>query len=82
MNKIKIGIIGCSTIAKSSTIPAILKSQYVDLEFIGSTSEKKSKEIASEYNIKKHGTYEDVFNDSNVDAVYIPLLWELTKNGF
>ena len=47
MNKIKIGIIGCSTIAKSSTIPAILKSQYVDLEFIGSTSEKKSKEIAS-----------------------------------
>ena len=71
MNKIKIGIIGCSSIAKSSTIPAILKSQYADLEFIGSTSEKKSKEIASEYNIKKYGTYEDVFDDPNVDAVYI-----------
>lgn len=71
MNKIKIGVIGCSTIAKSSTIPAILKSKYADLEFIGSTSEKKSKEFASEYGIEKYGTYEDVFNDSNVDAVYI-----------
>ena len=45
MKKIKIGIIGCSTIAKSSTIPAILKSQYADLEFIGSISEKKIKRI-------------------------------------
>ena len=32
---------------------------------------KKSKEFASEYNIKKFGSYEDVLDDSNVDAVYI-----------
>ena len=34
--KIKIGIIGCSTIANNSTIPAILKSDNCELGFIGS----------------------------------------------
>ena len=44
-NKIKIGIIGCSTIAKNSTIPAILKSNNVKLEHIGSRSNNKASRI-------------------------------------
>jgi dTDP-3,4-didehydro-2,6-dideoxy-alpha-D-glucose 3-reductase len=70
-DKIKIGIIGCSTIAKTSTIPAIIKSSNCDLEFIGSTCEKKAKEYSSQFNCKKYGSYEDVLNDENIDAVYI-----------
>jgi dTDP-3,4-didehydro-2,6-dideoxy-alpha-D-glucose 3-reductase len=69
--KIKIGIIGCSKIAKTSTIPAILKSKNFHLEFIGSTSEKKANEYSSEFNCKKYGSYDDVLNDQNVHAVYI-----------
>lgn len=69
--KIKIGIIGCSRIAKSSTIPAILKSENYHLQFIGSTSEKKASEFSSEFGCEKFGSYEDVLNDENVDAVYI-----------
>jgi predicted dehydrogenase len=72
MNKrIKIGIIGCSTIAKSSTVPAILKSTNSKLEFIGSRSEDKAKNFAREFGCEKYGSYEDVLNDDNVDAVYI-----------
>ncbi len=71
MNKIKIGIIGCSNIAKNSTIPAILKSTNSELEFIGSTSETKAIEYSTEFNCNKFGSYEDVLNDKNVDAVYI-----------
>ncbi|QLH05799.1 Gfo/Idh/MocA family protein [Nitrosopumilus ureiphilus] len=70
-NKIKIGIIGCSTIAKASTIPAILKSTNANLEFIGSTSERKAKEYSLEFGVKKFGSYEDVLNDPSIDVVYI-----------
>ena len=69
--KIKIGIIGCSTIAHNSTIPAILKSTTSEVEVIGSRSKEKAKKFASEFGCKKYGSYEDVLNDSNVDIVYV-----------
>jgi dTDP-3,4-didehydro-2,6-dideoxy-alpha-D-glucose 3-reductase len=71
MNKINIGIIGCSTIAKNSTIPAILKSNNAKLERIGSRSNNKALEFSKTFDCKKCGTYEDVINDKNVDAIYI-----------
>ena len=71
MNSIKIGIIGCSRIAKRSVIPAIIKSKYAEIEIIGSRTENKAKEFCKEFNCKKFGTYEDVIKDKSVDAVYI-----------
>ena len=70
-NKIRIGIIGCSTIAKSSTIPAILKSANCELAFVGSRSNDKAKKIAQEFGCEKYGSYEDVLDDDSIDAVYI-----------
>ena len=70
-NEIKIGIIGCSTIAKNSTIPAILKSNNAKLEYIGSRSNNKALEFSKIFDCEKFGTYDDVINDENVDAVYI-----------
>jgi len=70
-NKINIGIIGCSTIAKNSTISAILKSNNAKLEHIGSRSNNKALEFSKIFDCKKYGTYDDVINDKDVDAVYI-----------
>ena len=70
-DKSRIGIIGCSTIANGSTIPAILKSDNCKLAFVGSRSYDKAKKIAQEFGCEKYGSYEDVLDDSNVDAVYI-----------
>jgi predicted dehydrogenase len=70
-HKNRIGIIGCSTIAKNSTIPAILKSNNTKLERIGSRSNNKALEFSKIFNCEKCGTYEDVINDKDVDAVYI-----------
>ena len=70
-DKISIGVIGCSTIAKSSTIPAILKSDNCKLVFVGSRSNDKAKKIAQEFGCEKYGSYEDILGDSSVDAVYI-----------
>ena len=53
--KIRIGIIGCSTIAKNSTIPAILKSNNTKLEHIGSRSNNKAQEFSKMFDCKKFG---------------------------
>jgi len=70
-SKIKFGIIGCSRIAKQSVVPAIIKSEFAEIEIIGSRSIDKAKTFSNEFNSKKFGTYEDVISDDSVDAVYI-----------
>ena len=71
MDSLRFGIIGCSRIAKRSVIPAILKSEFAELQTIGSRSVDRAKEFSSEFNCKNYGTYEDVISDESVDAVYI-----------
>ena len=71
MKPLKFGIIGCSRIAKRSVIPAIQKSEFAELEIIGSRSTDKAKEFAKEFNCEKFGSYEDVISDDSVDVVYI-----------
>jgi len=69
--KLRIGIIGCSTIAKNSTIPAIQKSEKVEVICIGSRFKEKAKEFADRFSCEDYGNYEDVLKNENVDAVYI-----------
>jgi len=71
LNRLKFGIIGCSRIAKRSVIPAILKSEFAELEMIGSRTLEKAKGFSNEFNCKKFGTYEDTISDDSVDAIYI-----------
>lgn len=71
--KTKFGVIGCSTIAKTSVIPAILSSSDISLEILGSRSTFKSKLFSKKFNCKKYGTYDDVLENPNVDVVYVSL---------
>ena len=71
MEPLKFGIIGCSRIAKRSVIPVIQKSEFAELEIIGSRSLDKAKEFASEFHCDKFGNYNDVISDDSVDVVYI-----------
>ena len=71
LNPLKFGIIGCSRIAKKAVIPAIIKSEFAELEMIGSRSINKSKEFSSEFNCKKNGTYDDVISDDSINVIYI-----------
>jgi D-xylose 1-dehydrogenase (NADP+, D-xylono-1,5-lactone-forming) len=72
-SKIRFGIIGCSSIAKKSAIPAILNSKNSTLEMIGSRTLNKSKKFAKEFSCNEFGTYNDVLENNNIDAVYISL---------
>ena len=71
MEPLKFGIIGCSRIAKRSVIPVIMKSEFAELEIIGSRSTDKAKEFAKEFSCEKFGTYDDVISNNSVDVVYI-----------
>ena len=71
MTRLKFGIIGCSRIAKRSVIPAILESEFAELEIIGSRDTKKAKEFSNEFNCQKFGNYDDIISNNEIDAVYI-----------
>lgn len=73
VEKIRFGIIGCSRIAESSTIPAILNSKQAELVHIGSRKVDKAKIFAKKFDCVKYGSYEEVLEDKDVDAVYISL---------
>jgi len=72
-SKTKFGIIGCSSIAEKSTIPAIVIGKNSVLEMIGSRSITKAKKFAKEFACNEFGNYDDVLNNENIDAVYISL---------
>ncbi len=69
----KFGIIGCSSVAKKYTIPAIITDKNSVVEMIGSRSITKAKKFAKEFACNEFGNYDDVLNNENIDAVYISL---------
>jgi len=72
-SKIKLGVIGCSSIAQKSVIPAIINSKNASLEMIGSRSKTKAKKFAEEFSCKKYGNYNEILENNEIDAVYISL---------
>lgn len=72
MKKLRFGILGCSRIAESSVIPAIIQSSFSDLTIIGSRIEQKATDFAAKFSCPNSGTYDDVLN-SDVDVIYISL---------
>ena len=73
MKKIRIGVLGCSSIAERSVIPAFQQSEYFDVISVASRSEIKAKEFSKKFSIDGVVGYEKVVNDSSLEAVYIPL---------
>ncbi|PIA47905.1 hypothetical protein AQUCO_01400480v1 [Aquilegia coerulea] len=73
---IRIGILGCADIARKVS-RAITLSPNTTIHAIGSRSIEKAKRYASDNSysstVKIYGSYEQVLDDQDVDAVYIPL---------
>lgn len=73
MKKIRFGVIGCSRIAKKNALPALIDSQFAELVMLGSRSPEHARTCAEQFGYASYGTYEDVLDNKNVDAVYISL---------
>ncbi|WP_339840056.1 Gfo/Idh/MocA family oxidoreductase [uncultured Maribacter sp.] len=74
MRKIKWGIISTASIAMEQVIPAMLNGEFSEVVAIASRGIAKAEKAAEEFKIPKYfGSYEDLLNDDEIEAVYIPL---------
>lgn len=73
-SQIRWGILSTAKIAREKVIPAMQTSQYCIVDAICSRSIERAQETAALLNIKKaYGSYEELLNDAEIDAIYIPL---------
>lgn len=74
MKKIRWGIISTAEIGTGKVIPAIQKGKYCEVVAIASRNKEQAAKAAARLNIPTtYGSYEDLLQDAQVDAVYIPL---------
>lgn len=68
---VRFGIIACSSVARRRFLPALRGSRGGHLERVGSRERTKAEQFGREFNCTKHGDYDEVLADSDVEAVYI-----------
>ena len=68
-----VGILGCASVAKKYVIEALKTTTEVEKVFIASRDEKKAQSTAKEFGIEFKKSYEEIVNDSEIGAVYVPL---------
>ena len=74
MDKICIGILGAADIAKRKFLPSLLKSSTAVFAGVASNSSwDKAKKLAYDFGGKAYKSYEEILEDKEIDAVYIPL---------
>ncbi|SDN25833.1 Gfo/Idh/MocA family protein [Bacillus sp. OK048] len=79
MKKVRWGILSTAKIAQKALIPAFGRAQNAVVAGIASSS-GKAEEVAAQFNIaKSYTSYEEMLQDPEIDAVYIPLPNHLHK---
>ena len=74
MSKVKWGILGTANIAKNCMIPGMKKFENCDMYAIAGRSLEKAEWFKNEYGFTKaYGSYQELLDDKEVQAVYIPL---------
>ena len=68
----KIGLIGCSRVAKNKFIPAVNSLDFISIDSVGSRIASKAEEWSKEIGCNTFGNYEDIIS-SDIDCVYISL---------
>jgi predicted dehydrogenase len=74
MKKVVWGILGTAKIGMLKVIPAMQRSQWIEVRAIASRSEAAARQAARELHIPKaYGSYEALLADPEIEAVYNPL---------
>ncbi|MGC2766240.1 MAG: Gfo/Idh/MocA family oxidoreductase [Candidatus Acidiferrum sp.] len=72
--KVKWGILSTASIAERRVLPAMLECQRAELAAIASRSLDKAKAVAAKFSIPKaYGSYDELFNDPEIEVIYNPL---------
>ncbi|MCR4933673.1 MAG: Gfo/Idh/MocA family oxidoreductase [Lachnospiraceae bacterium] len=74
MEKVKWGVLGTANIAKGCTIPGMKLSKNASLYAIAGRNLQKAESFKEEFGFEKaYGSYDELLDDKEVMAVYIPL---------
>lgn len=74
MKKIRFGVLSTAKIGVQKVIPAIQNSELCEVTAISSRTTERAQSVADELSIPKaYGSYEELLNDPDVDAIYNPL---------
>jgi predicted dehydrogenase len=72
MEKIKVAVIGCGTIAKGQHIPKYHKNPLSEIKYLVDIIPEKAIELAGQYNVPyTTENYKDILNDDEITAVSI-----------
>src|SRR5262245_51822548 len=78
--KLRWGILGCARITRRGLIPGIHASTNSTLHALASRNAATATAWAGEFQVPKaYASYQELLDDPEVDAVYIPLPNELHK---
>jgi predicted dehydrogenase len=71
---LRLGILGTADIAKSAVIPALEKSKKILVKAIASRDRENARQVAKEFSVHTYyGSYREMLDSSEIDAVYVPL---------
>ena len=72
--KVKWGILSTASIAQRRVLPAMRNCEHAEVAAIASRSLNNAKAVASDLSIPKaYGSYEELFDDPDIEAIYNPL---------
>jgi predicted dehydrogenase len=72
--KVRWGVLGVASIAMRRAIPAMQQGEWCTIEAIASRDRRKAEDAAGKLGIAKaYGSYDELLEDSEIEAVYNPL---------
>ena len=74
MKKILWGVLSTAKIGLEKVIPAMQQGKHCEIVAIASRTHKSAHEVAKKLKIPKaYGSYQELLDDTSIDAIYIPL---------
>lgn len=71
MKKLKIGVIGCGSIAQHRHLPEYALNEFVEITAVCDSVEERANKVAEKYNAKAYTDFSDLLADKDIDAVSV-----------
>ncbi|MFJ9520133.1 Gfo/Idh/MocA family protein [Kitasatospora sp. NPDC101801] len=73
MERLRVGVLGCASIARRKMLPALTACPRTRVTAVASRSGERAKEFAAEFGTVPVAGYQELLDRPDVDAVYLPL---------
>jgi len=73
MTPLRIAVMGCASVAKRMVLPAMQKTDAIELVAVASRTLAKAEEFAAEFGCEAVEGYDTILERDDIDAIYMPL---------